>query len=284
MPCKGFICPYSGKDTPFDYCTSKCPINCMSQPLLMALIRENREEPNVFHVTELATPEQIVYLKRTCDYFIHPFNLIWAVLGTAVHTIIEGQKDKLDPARYIMEESFEVDMGYAKIRGRADVYDTEAKILYDYKTMKGYKAKRLMDGEWKDEPYMWQLNFYRKLAFPEAKTLMIEALIKDWSRAMQDSDNVHPIERVEVPILADEQVERQLQAWLHKHTTNLSGGTTPAPCKQSDVWFNTNPRSKNCGVPLRCRDYCEVSSKCQQYAQFLEGASDAERARVYPKR
>jgi len=281
---KGFVCPYSGKDIPFEHCTDKCEVHCMSQPLLLSLISDRTEVSDVFHVTELATPEQIVYLKRTNDYFVHPFNLIWAVLGSAVHTIIEGQRDKVSIERYVIENPFVVDFGYAKVRGRADIYDKESFILYDYKTMKGYKAKRLLAGEWKDEPYMWQMNFYKKLAFPEAKVLMIEAIIKDWSRAMQDSDNLHPVERIEVPILSEAKVEAQLQEWLHKHVTNLSGDTKPIKCKQSDVWYNTNPRSKNCGVPLRCRDYCEVNSMCQQYRDYLDGVNDAERARVYPKR
>lgn len=284
MPMRGFVCPYSNQNVSFDYCMKGCAVHCMSMPLLMALMRDSREEEGVFHVTELATPEQIVYLKRTKDYYVHPFNLIWAVLGSAVHKIIEGQGDKIEGDRYIIENPFEVDFGYVKVKGRADIYDTEAQILYDYKTMKGYKAKRLKEGEWKDEPYMWQINFYRKLAFPEAKTLMIEAIIKDWSKDMQERDGIVPVERIEVPLLEDAIVESQLQQWLQKHVSNLKGDTEPAPCTFGDVWYNTNPRSKNCGVPLRCRDYCEVNVHCKQYKLYLEGATDAERARVYPKR
>jgi hypothetical protein len=280
----GFICPFSGQEVPFSHCSTDCHIHCMSQPLLMALMREQREVDNTkFHVTELPTPEQIVYLKRTCDYYSHPFNLIWAVLGTAVHTIIEGQKDKVDPNRYDIECPFEVDFGYAKVTGRADIYDKEAKILYDYKTIKAYKAKRLLEGEWEGESYLWQLNMYKALHFKDAESLMIEAIIKDWSPKIQDEDNIHPIERIVVPMLKQSKVEKQIRDWLAIHVHNLSNATYK-PCTKNDVWFQMNPRSKNYLVPLRCRDYCEVNKHCQQYRDYLNGVTDAEKSRVYPAR
>ena len=284
MPQVGFICPYSGQNVEHKQCMEDCNIQCMSQPLLMALMREYKDEPNTFHVTELATPQQIVYLKRTQDYFVHPFNLIWAVLGTAVHTIIEGQKDRIPGDRYVIECPFVVDFGYAKVRGRADIYDTEAKILYDYKTIKAYKAKRLIEGEWEGEPYQWQLNFYKVLKFYDAESLMIEAIVKDWSKDIQEKDDIHPIERILVPIIPSGQVEAQLQAWLQAHVNNINGKATPIPCTKNDVWYQANPRSKNCGVPLRCRDYCEVCGFCKQYKDYLAGETDAERSRVYPAR
>ena len=286
MPAIGFKCPKENMEVPFEYCANKCECPCMSSPLLTQVIGEPKDRaPNSFHVTEIPTPEQIIYLKRTNLYYTSPFDKIWMVMGSGVHSLLEESAKTLDPERYEIEKEFMVDFGYATIKGRPDLYDRLRRDLLDYKTGKGYKASLLKQGVWEEkDSYLWQMNIYKLLAYPEAQSLTLEYIVKDWSIDMGIEFGIQPVEQIVVPIIPQAKAETIMQTWLQKHLTNINGDTQPAPCTQSDVWFNFNKRSKNFMVPVRCKYYCEVSHLCPQFAQYKKEESYAEKARVYPKR
>jgi len=288
MPLIGFQCPNKVVTKPsFTYCITTCSKKCMSLPLLLALMRDKDVEEGVYSITELPNPRQQVYLKRHSDYWINPFFSTFALFGTAVHSIIESQKDKikdlnLDKA-FIIEDRKRVDFNGVTVSGRADLYDVESKTVYDYKTIKAYAMRKMLDGEFEDNSYALQLNGYRYFFYPEAEHLIIEAFVKDWSYAIMDSSGMKPLERVEVPMLSDMLVAREYQKLIDGHLKVERTGEVP-PCTRAEVWFNENPRSPQCGAPIRCRDYCEVNAVCKQYESFQLETDDGARKRIYPKK
>jgi hypothetical protein len=241
----------------------------MSIPFLTHLIDSQREvEEGVYHVTEILNPPQVVYLSRNMNNFADPYSMVWAMLGTGVHGILAGVGEKLGD-RYEIEKNFIVDFGYAKLSGTTDLWDKDEKVLWDYKTIKSYAVKKLLAGDWSGSKYADQLNIYAAYGYPEAKRLVIEAVVKDWSPSIQLKDGIRPIEDINVPMHPQGCTEMMVQALLQEHVrVQKEGG--PRPCTDEEIWITTNPRSPNCGIPLRCRDYCPASSVCLQYQRRLE--------------
>ena len=268
----GFVCPNHGQNVEFEQCIGRCQDRCMSLPLLMALMGGDRKvEDGVYHVTEILNPPQVVYYSRKYPHYTHPHSLLWAEYGSAFHTLIEKQHDVirlLEEEDFAVEHHFEVDLGIAILSGTADLYDRKAKTLWDYKTIKTYAVMKLKAGNFKDNKYADQLNIYRAYAFPEAEHLIIEAIVKDWSSAVQQKDHVQPIEDIEVPLYAMAETIQMVNRLVAEHVDAERSGE-PRPCTEEEMWINKNPRSQNCGVPLRCRDYCPAVSNCKQGQEAL---------------
>lgn len=265
----GFKCPSDGTQRSFSYCISQCPRRCMSFPILLALSNSTREtDPAVYHVTEILNPPQVVYLTRNNEFYSDPFSLIWGTFGSAFHTMIERalteRSESGEPCLYITEKNFKADLGIAFLSGTADLYDVSTDTLWDFKTIKTYAVKQLLAGNFEGNKYKDQLNIYRAFAFPEAKHLFIEAIIKDWSQAVMNNDGIRPVEDIEIPIEPMADVIQKVGALVSEHVETQKSGK-PRPCTKEERWISMNPRSKNCGVPLRCRDYCGVSDLCPQY-------------------
>lgn len=280
----GFICPRDDSLRRYDYCFMSCKTPCMSIPLLMAMARKRNVVEGRYSVTEIFSPPQQVYLKRNNEYHIKAKGSIWSTLGTAWHNVIEeGLKDMNEEERkhyHIEEENrFEVDFGYAVLSGRPDMWVDDIKLLRDFKTMKVYSAKRFKAGQWDDSTYPWQLNTYRWFKYPEAERLDLECVIKDWStRSLLEG--VHEYEIIEVPSISRATIEERVQELLKEHVGNQEDPTKIKPCSKEDVWFQDNPRSMNDGVPLRCKEYCDVHLICPQAREWYKmngGWRDAKR-------
>jgi len=113
-------------------------------PVLFMLTEDNRDVvSNRFSVTELLNPIQYTLLHRTNEYQVHPDDLLYATMGTAWHEKVERQKRSLNeycPGRFLFEKdnklshSIPTPYGDVELTGIPDLYDTEKKILWDFKT------------------------------------------------------------------------------------------------------------------------------------------------------
>jgi len=242
----------------------------------MALRNTRKTEENVYHVTEILNPPQVVYLERNNKYYATFESLIWMTLGTAWHKIPEGQDAKIAAMELLdthqIEKGFKVKIGDNYLTGKADYYDADNAILWDYKTMKSYPIEKLLKHDWSDTTYKKQLNIYRVYGFPQAKSLKLEAIVKDWSTHIQKNMKIHPVETIDVPIMNDVDVKTMTEKLIKEHSDNQKDPSLVRPCKvPSETWYNKNPRSPNYEVHLRCRDYCPVSKLCPQYQKIQGG-------------
>lgn len=210
---------------------------------------------------------------------------IWALLGQAVHHILERAGTDT-----LVEERM-----YAKVRdwtlsGQFDRLHLSTKTLSDYKVTTTYKAKG--DLQWER-----QLNVLRWLALQneyEVERLEIVAIFRDWRRAEADRDPDYPQSSVQViPIRVwpmsetREYVESRIA--IHQAATN----GLPVLCTDEERWYTGDkwaiikPGGKRAlrvldakpeqapdgyvleyrpGIYRRCERYCDVASFCPQWA------------------
>jgi hypothetical protein len=271
---KGFYCPKTGAEVVFADCFKKCASRCMSMPMIAAMSKISRDTVDgVYHVTEILNPPQVVHLSRTREYFATPSSLVWMMFGTGFHTVMEGGHQRLEEMgfdqRFVAEKNFKAEVNGVILSGTPDLYDSEEKTLWDYKTMKGYAAKLMIAGDFSGNKYKDQLNIYRAYAYPNAERLMVEAVIKDWTPDMAIRDGVEQIEDIEVPMEGVAETKEMVLNKIVTHELTRKTGTIP-PCSMDEQWVNMNPRSKNYGMPVRCKSFCPVSKVCQQYKEFLD--------------
>ena len=272
---QGFYCPKTGAETPFEHCFNNCDRRCMSLPMLAAMANTSRATVDgVYHVTEILNPPQVVYLSRTKPYYAFPSSLVWMLFGTGFHTVMEKGHALLEEmgfgGRFEAEKNFKVEVvDGVTLSGTPDLYDKQERTLYDYKTIKGYAVKLMKAGDFSGNKYKDQLNIYRAYSCPEAERLVIEAVVKDWTGDMIFRDGVDQVEDIDVPIESVEATKEMVHNKIVIHELVRKTGTIP-PCTPEDQWVNTNPRSKNFGVPLRCKSFCPVNRVCPQYKEMMD--------------
>ena len=92
MTATQFICPNRDKIL-IKQCLSTCPhcLRCMAKPTLETLARSvaDRDIGRKYSVTELIAGTREQYLKKTTEYAIDPQAHIFAMHGSAVHSICE---------------------------------------------------------------------------------------------------------------------------------------------------------------------------------------------------
>lgn len=285
MPRVGFVCPVTDENVKFSCCTHFCKNQCMSLPMVMAFIGDPRELiENRYSVTEILKPPQAVYLYRHNDIYSSPSKLIYAFWGTGVHALLEEQKERCCwDDRFEFEQHYETIINGITLSGTIDLFDKQTKTIYDYKFTKEYAVRKMLDGKWDESTYADQANIYKCYFKPLAERIVIEAMIKDWT----PSGEIYPIQDIDVPIASEEYIRKKTEALLAEHKLNEIDPSNIKPCSKEDVWWNSNPRSKNCNVPLRCAHYCDVSEVCPQYLSFQQATDlgdENERLRIYPSK
>ena len=260
----GFICPITGENVHLDEHCVKCHTPCEPLPLLAAMLEGVRGVvKGVYSATEIVKPRQCVYLERNFPYYTTPESNLWSVYGTALHKVIETGLDEnndfLFKNRYIYEKRFDVKVNGATLRGTPDLYDTQTKTLWDWKTVKYYyTGKFLLEHNWDESTYREQLNIYRTFFFPKAEHLKLKLLVRDHNYRMK-KECPSPSVTITVPIMGESEVRefvsRRLEESLEDQET-----CSPPPCSEKETWF------KN-GRYYRCEDYCGGKAYCQQYKE-----------------
>ena len=91
MPATKFICR-DGSTIPIKQCLSHCPNaqRCMFLPTLRSVAESLNRKLDKPSVTELIAGTRETYLKKTQLYAVDPMQQLYALHGSAVHTIQEG--------------------------------------------------------------------------------------------------------------------------------------------------------------------------------------------------
>lgn len=275
----GFLCPKkSARRISYRSCVYDCAQRCLPLPVLLALMeRRNPSSTNQFSTTEFLNPPKPTWMKRHYPHWSNPYDLVWMTFGTAWHYVIEKQKHTLEDLEmdgdYVIENDgksfrreYVTPSGVVILTGRPDLYIKPIRTLYDFKTMKYYYTlKYLLERKnWDDGTYHWQVNIYRKNCFPDAEKMYLLSLVKDWNSKVQEN-GVLPIEEIEVPFIKDAMLEEFCKSRLdYYHQCELDPSKI-RDCLDEERWFTKRPPV----VPLRCRDYCSVNYRCEQYQSDL---------------
>ena len=151
--------------------------------------------------TELLMPPQIAQLRKTHweDLEEDVSDRIWAIFGTAIHSILELGKDD----NHIIEQRLHAEVDGWNISGAIDLQRVEEDgiIVSDYKTT-GAWAVMNEKIEWEQQLniYAWLVESVKK---SPVKKIEIIAIIRDWSR--RDAQNKEgypeaPVKVIDVPL------------------------------------------------------------------------------------
>ncbi len=286
MTATQFICPNRDKIL-IKQCLSTCPhcLRCMAKPTLETLARSvaDRDIGRQYSVTELIAGTREQYLKKTTEYAIDPQVHIFAMHGSAVHSICERSTG----GTVLTELRLSNDLYSGQIDCYGDVLGNGKKILMDYKVTSSYKAMIALGYYREDVPtgevyktglkkgqpktkkvwrtdgvrqlYEWavQVNAYRLLLeehnFP-VDDMYIQMYVRDYSVRMASERNIdRPMYLLKINRISD--------SWLYLYFAMkkaaldeaLKNGVTPGFCRHRENW---NGR--------KCKEYCDVYEECRK--------------------
>jgi hypothetical protein len=225
-------------------------------------------------------------------------DLIWSLLGTSVHNILEGAGKKLDN-NHMVEERFSTNIEGWKFSGQLDHYDIESGTLSDYKITSVWSVINDTKDEW-----IAQLNSLRYLlheAGHEVNKLQIVAILRDWSRTKAEVDKSYPQSQVcvvDIPLWSYGEAEDYLfdtitnlrqfertpdyelpmctekERWAKPTTYAVMKGTNKRATKvlssqeEADKFIANCPKPEEYKVEVRegentrCKYYCNVAKWC----------------------
>ena len=129
MPATQFKCK-NGNKIPIKQCLKNCPHGqrCMFLPTLRSVAESLDRKLDKPSVTELIAGTRETYLKKTQPYAVDPMQQLYAVHGTAVHTIQEGHNE----GNIIAEERLADDITSGKFDLYGQIVDLSDNTLPTY--------------------------------------------------------------------------------------------------------------------------------------------------------
>ena len=297
MTATQFICPNRDKIL-IKQCLSICPhcLRCMAKPTLETLARSvaDRGLGRKYSVTELIAGTREQYLKKTTDYAIDPQAHIFAMHGSAVHSICE----RSTAGGVLTELRLSNDLYSGQIDCYGDVLGNGRKVLMDYKVTSSYKAMIALGYYREDVPtgevyktglkkgqpktkkvwrtdgvrqlYEWaiQVNAYRLLLeehnFP-VDDMYIQVYVRDYSLRMASERNIDkPMYLLHINRISD--------SWLYLYFSMkktlldeaLKNGVAPGFCNHRETWGGR-----------KCKGYCDVYEECKKLYEASQPAPGA---------
>ena len=247
-------------------------------------------------VTELLSPPQLrrLRLQHYAELEEDVADRVPSLRGQAFHVILERAAAG-NPDMMIEKNVYSEYAGW-KIKGQVDHVLISSGELFDFKETTARKVKGgALPREWEQ-----QTNIYRRMLQRE-KGLQIGAVavfafLKDWSKreSRQSEDYPQkPVVRFDVPLWTDEQADAFIEERVRLHQM-----AEPIACSEEDVWARpdkwavmkrgnvkairlyNNPLDADLharqsaafyvehrqGEAIRCKDWCQVSHLCPQWA------------------
>ena len=143
--------------------------------------------PSCYSATTLNKgAKEIVLTDRHFDEIeVDAADSVWAVWGTAVHALLESEKDD-----NFHEERFKVPVSNSFVTGQVDSYDMVNATIFDWKTASVWKVQFADFEDWRAQglTYAWLL----RQSGLEVKKCVFVALLKDHSKTKAKTDSSYP--------------------------------------------------------------------------------------------
>ena len=228
---------------------------------------------------------------------------VWAVFGTAVHSILEMQPDN-----NFHEEKFKVPVSKSFVTGQVDCYDMENKTIYDWKTASVWKVQFKDFTDWKAQGLTYA--YLMTQSGLEVKRCRFVALLKDHSKSKARTDNSYPqsptvVYEFEVTPEDLAATEARIKAKVAEiEAAYLMGDDDIEPCNQDERWAdgekwavmkngrksaiklfdneadadamagelgNSHYVEHRPAISRKCLDYCNCKEFCSFYKSIQEG-------------
>ena len=243
--------------------------------------------------TKLIDSPQIRVLgnKHKDDVSVDVSERVWALLGQAVHTILE--RAGLKEEGMVVEERLYAEVNGWQVSGQVDRMHCDLGKLSDYKVTTVYK-KNGSDG------WTRQLNVLRWLAHQnghEINQLEVIGIFRDWRKTEAERNPDYPqaaIMAIPVPLWSLDDAEEYVRERVFLHQAASRG--EEVPCTDEDRWFSGNTyalmntggkralkvSSDRSALPeptegqyveirpgewKRCLHYCDVRAFCKQWGK-----------------
>jgi len=220
---------------------------------------------------------------------------VWALLGSAVHHILEQAEDE----HAVVEERIYADVNGWSVGGQFDRYLPKDGVIQDWKVTTVYKVQN-SHADWER-----QLNVLAWLARQNGMVvnkLQICAIMRDWSKARSLNDKTYPaanVATIDITMWPNEIAEEYVRERVELHQMAREDGQM-IPCTDTERWYTGDswavkkPNAKratrvydseaeareNCnddqivehrrGEYKRCQQYCEAAPFCAQWQLDLE--------------
>lgn len=255
-----------------------------------ALVRAVENDPYVgggdISVTKLidAPQRRVLWKKHAPSITTDVSERIWALLGQAVHHILERAGDDA-----LAEERLYAKVDGWEVSGQFDRLHLGDGVLQDYKVTTTYKAEG--SPQWEA-----QLNCLRWLAFQngyDVDRLEIVAIFRDWRKVEADRNADYPrtaVQVIPVKVWSLDEAEAYIRGRVRQHQAAEAGAVTL--CTDDERWYSGDkwavqkPGAKRAlrvydekpvevpdgyelvfrrGEYKRCAHYCEVAPFCSQW-------------------
>ena len=293
MPATKFVCK-NGSAIPIKQCLSYCPNGqrCMFLPTLRSVAESLNRKLDKPSVTELIAGTRETYLKKVQHYAVDPMQQLYAVHGTAVHTIQEGHNE----GNIIAEERLADDITSGKFDLYGQIVDLSDNTLGDYKVTSSFKLMKALGyykvdvptgevyktGLKKGQPktrkewhtdgvrhlldWAVQLNYYRILledAGFKVKDMVIQALCRDYSLRMASERNItRPLYLIRINKISDRWIKLYMAVKAKRLQKAILENHLPARCSTRERWHDR-----------KCQSYCDVVEFCP-YGRLIKRAAE----------
>ncbi len=293
MPATKFVCK-DGNSIPIKQCLSHCPNGqrCMFLPTLRSVAESLNRKLDRPSVTELIAGTRETYLKKTQSYAVNPMQQLYAVHGTAVHTIQESHNE----GNIIAEERLADDITSGKFDLYGQIVDLSDNTLGDYKVTSSYKLMKALGyykvdvptgevyktglkkgqpktrKEWRTDgvrhllDWAIQLNYYRILleqAGFKVKNMVIQALCRDYSLRTASVRNItRPLYLIKINRISDHWIKLYMAAKAKRLAKAIKENHLPARCSTRERWHDR-----------KCQSYCDVAEFCP-YGRLMKRAAE----------
>lgn len=222
---------------------------------------------------------------------------IWALFGTAVHSVLEEQE-----TTEFKEEYLQAEVSESVVTGRADSYCLESKVLTDYKTASTWKIKFADFDDWRRQGLIYSWLFARSGL--EVKKVRFIALLKDHSKTQAKRDasypqspvyvyefNITPEDLAEIEAFILQKVElleacdnvpdddlpecSQAERWASEDTYAVKKDGRKTAIRVYDTMAEATEKlaelgkghyiEERKGISKKCADYCYASAFCNQW-------------------
>jgi len=211
------------------------------------------------HVTTAISPPQVVALQRKHWNELEQdcSDLVWAIFGSAVHSIME--KIKTEKREVFIEQKLEMQFDKYKLVGTPDVYTDKSEdamgvnCITDWKTAGLYVYKNGIKPEW-----VAQLNIYKAMfenLHPDfsAQRLEIVVFFKDWTKSASRRIDNYPNwagQTYNAPIWDKKYTLDYINTILNEHKEAENGNIRP--CTDEETWHQGDAYKVYKGKNVRC--------------------------------
>lgn len=295
MTATSFICPQGGKVKITD-CLNKCvrKQRCMFLPTLRAIAQSLDRKIDEPTVTELLCGIRETYLKKTTDYAVDPMLQLYAIHGSAVHTINEGFTE----GNILSEERLADDVTSGKFDLYGQIMDLSDKTLGDYKITSSYKLMRALGyykvdvptgevyktgikkgqpktrKEWRTDgvrhilDWAIQVNYYRILLEQrgfKVESMKIQAFCRDFSLRIAEERNIRrQVYIININKISDHWIKLYVETKAKRLKEALEKGYLPQLCTPKERWHDR-----------KCKEYCVVAGNCPYGRMVKAGIEQA---------